>query len=179
MGLLPCPNLPLWAAEKSFSSSDENHFPPPEKKKGLSLLQSPFPSKSPTNYAAVQARLATGHCCGSCSLGGNTCAKISATWTRCSKGLLRHDAVTTLDNFPNTRRLLLFFLTPRARECCGHRYSSRKWNRCCLCLRRLRRHPQRSEAPVLRKRFVFFWDYRAQTFLHPPVLQRWAGWIEG
>lgn len=27
MGLLPCPNLPLWPAEKSFSSSDENHFP--------------------------------------------------------------------------------------------------------------------------------------------------------
>lgn len=112
MGLLPCPNLPLWAAEKSFSSSDENHFPPPEKKKGLSLLQSPFPSKSPTNYAAVQARLATGHCCGNCSLGGNTCAKISATWARCSKGLLRHDVVTTLDNFPNTRRLLFFFLLP-------------------------------------------------------------------
>lgn len=115
MGLLPCPNLPLWAAEKSFSSSDENHFPPPEKKKGLSLLQSPFPSKSLTNYAAVQARLATGHCCGSCSLGGNTCAKISATWTRCSKGLLRHDAVTTLDNFPNTCVEYFFFYCPRAR----------------------------------------------------------------
>lgn len=27
MGLLPCPNLPLWVAEKSFSSSDVNHFP--------------------------------------------------------------------------------------------------------------------------------------------------------
>lgn len=112
MGLLPCPNLPLWAAEKSFSSSDENHFPPPEKKKGLSLLQSPFPSKSPTNYAAVQARLATGHCCGSCSLGGNTCAKISATWTRCSPSRRR-------DNFRQLSKyaLIIFFnfCSPRAR----------------------------------------------------------------
>ena len=56
MGLLPCPNLPLWPAEKSFSSSDENHLPPSKKKKKKKkksfLSCSPFPSKSPTNYAA-------------------------------------------------------------------------------------------------------------------------------
>lgn len=56
MGLLPCPNLLLWVAEKSFSSSDENHFP---LQKGF-LSCSPLPSKSPTNYAVGQAKFAAG-----------------------------------------------------------------------------------------------------------------------
>lgn len=73
MGLLPCPNLLLWVAEKSFSSSDENHFP---LQKGF-LSYSPLPSKSPTNYAVGQAKFAAGRCWRSSSFGGNTCAKIS------------------------------------------------------------------------------------------------------
>lgn len=42
MGLLPCPNLPLWSAEKSFSSSDENHFPLQKKKKKAFSPAVPF-----------------------------------------------------------------------------------------------------------------------------------------
>lgn len=80
MGLLPCPNLPLWPAEKSFSSTDENHFPLRKKKKrgkkGF-LSCSLFPSKSPSNYAADRADLPWGHCCRNLLWFGHTDAQTS------------------------------------------------------------------------------------------------------
>lgn len=117
MGLLPCPNLPLWPAERGFSSSDENHFPPPKnagerereperesEREALSLLQQfpPFPSKSPKQLCRSPGRIGRVQDTVADSRsfkGGNTCAQICAFWTR-FEGFFRCELVITWDNYP-------------------------------------------------------------------------------